>query len=157
LEQLEVSGMNYNFTDRVRNVLEHARDEAIALQHDYLGTEHILLGLIREDGVAASVLVILGADAAQIRQRMVDSIGKGTGSFALGELPYTTRGRRALEVAIAEARDMNHSYIGTEHLLLGLLREESDIAAQVLNASGVSYDAARRETLKLLGSEEPRS
>jgi ATP-dependent Clp protease ATP-binding subunit ClpC len=146
--------MNYNFTDRVRKVLAMAREEAIRLQHDYVGTEHILLGLIREgEGVAAAVLTNLSVDLDQIHESVEASVRKGKATIALGELPYTSRAKKVLEFAMAEARDFNHSYVGTEHLLLGLLREEKGIAAQVLNSLGVTLDEARGETLKVLGSE----
>jgi ATP-dependent Clp protease ATP-binding subunit ClpC len=146
--------MNYNFTDRVRKVLAMAREEAIRLQHDYVGTEHILLGLIREgEGVAAAVLTNLNVDLEQIHERIEESVRKGKATIALGELPYTSRAKKVLEYAMAEARELNHSYVGTEHLLLGLLREEKGIAAQVLNSLGVTLEDARAETLKLLGSE----
>jgi ATP-dependent Clp protease ATP-binding subunit ClpC len=146
--------MNYNFTDRVRKVLAMAREEAIRLQHDYVGTEHILLGLIREgEGVAAAVLTNLSVDLDQVHERVEDSVRKGKATIALGELPYTSRAKKVLEFAMAEARDFNHSYVGTEHLLLGLLREEKGIAAQVLNSLGVTLEEARAETLKVLGSD----
>ena len=146
--------MNYNFTDRVRKVLAMAREEAIRLQHDYVGTEHILLGLIREgEGVAAAVLTNLNVDLDQIHDQVEESVKKGKATIALGELPYTSRAKKVLEFAMAEARELNHSYVGTEHLLLGLLREEKGIAAQVLNSLGVSLEEARAETLKVLGSE----
>ncbi len=150
--------MNYNFTDRVRTVLSMAREEAIRLQHDYVGTEHILLGLIKEgDGVAAAVLTKLNVDLEQIHDRVEESVRKGKATIALGELPYTSRAKKVLEFAMAEARELNHSYVGTEHLLLGLLREEKGIAAQVLNALGVSLEETRQETLKVLGSESSPS
>ena len=150
--------MNYNFTDRVRKVLAMAREEAIRLQHDYVGTEHILLGLIREgEGVAAAVLTNLNVDLDQIHERVEESVRKGKATIALGELPYTSRAKKVLEFAMAEARDFNHSYVGTEHLLLGLLREEKGIAAQVLNSLGVTLDEARAETLKVLGSDVSQS
>jgi ATP-dependent Clp protease ATP-binding subunit ClpC len=146
--------MNYNFTDRVRKVLAMAREEAIRLQHDYVGTEHILLGLIREgEGVAAAVLTNLSVDLDQIHERVEESVRKGKATIALGELPYTSRAKKVLEYAMNEAREFNHSYVGTEHLLLGLLREEKGIAAQVLNALGVTLEEARAETLKVLGSD----
>ncbi len=146
--------MNYNFTDRVRKVLAMAREEAIRLQHDYVGTEHILLGLIREgEGVAAAVLTNLSVDLEKIHERVEESVRKGKATIALGELPYTSRAKKVLEFAMAEARDFTHSYVGTEHLLLGLLREEKGIAAQVLNSLGVTLEEARAETLKVLGSD----
>ena len=146
--------MNYNFTDRVRKVLAMAREEAIRLQHDYVGTEHILLGLIREgEGVAAAVLTNLNVDLDAVHEGVEESVRKGKATIALGELPYTSRAKKVLEYAMAEAREMNHSYVGTEHLLLGLLREEKGIAAQVLNSMNVSLEEARSETLKVLGSD----
>jgi len=146
--------MNYNFTDRVRKVLAMAREEAIRLQHDYVGTEHVLLGLIREgEGVAAVVLTNLNVDLDAVHEGVEESVRKGKATIALGELPYTSRAKKVLEYAMAEAREMNHSYVGTEHLLLGLLREEKGIAAQVLNSLGVTLEDARSETLRILGSE----
>ncbi len=146
--------MNYNFTDRVRKVLAMAREEAIRLQHDYVGTEHILLGLIREgEGVAAAVLMKLTVDLDAIHEEVEQSVRKGKATIALGELPYTSRAKKVLEYAMAEAREMSHSYVGTEHLLLGLLREEKGIAAQVLNSLGVTLEETRSETLKILGSD----
>ncbi|MGI9189933.1 MAG: ATP-dependent Clp protease ATP-binding subunit [Longimicrobiaceae bacterium] len=146
--------MNYNFTDRVRKVLAMAREEAIRLQHDYVGTEHILLGLIREgEGVAAAVLGNLAVDLEQVQQQVEEAVRRGKATIALGELPYTSRAKKVLEFAMAEARELNHSYVGTEHLLLGLLREEKGIAADVLGKLGVTLEDARRETRKLLGSD----
>ncbi len=145
---------NFNFTERVRKVLAMARQEAIRLQHDYVGTEHILLGLIREgEGVAAHVLGNLGVDLDQIHERVTESVRKGKATIALGDLPYTSPAKKVLEFAMSEATELNHSYVGTEHLLLGLLRESKGIAAQVLNSLGISIDEARSETLKVLGSD----
>ena len=146
--------MNYNFTERVRKVLSMARQEAIRLQHDYVGTEHILLGLIREgEGVAAHVLGNLSVDLDRIHERVEESVRKGKATIALGELPYTSPAKNVLEFAMSEAHELNHSYVGTEHLLLGLLRESKGIAAQVLNSLGVTIDEARAETQKVLGSD----
>jgi len=147
----------YNFTDRVRKVLQMAREEAARLHHEYVGTEHILLGLIREgEGVAAAVLNNLSVDLEEIQQKIEDSVKKGKAAAAAGpDLPYTSRAKKVLELAMSEARELNHSYVGTEHLLLGLLREEKGIAAQVLTDVGVNLEQARAETLRLLGSEMP--
>jgi ATP-dependent Clp protease ATP-binding subunit ClpC len=146
--------MNYNFTDRVRKVLAMAREEAVRLQHDYVGTEHILLGLIREgDGVAAEVLRSLAADLDELLRLVEENVRPGKASASIGELPYTTRAKKVLEYAMAEARELNHSYVGTEHLLLGLLREEKGLAAKVLGELGIGLEEARAELLKLLGSE----
>jgi ATP-dependent Clp protease ATP-binding subunit ClpC len=148
----------YNFTDRVRKVLQMAREEAARLHHEYVGTEHILLGLIREgEGVAAAVLANLSVDLEEIQQKIEDSVKKGKAAAAAGpDLPYTSRAKKVLELAMSEARELNHSYVGTEHLLLGLLREEKGIAAQVLTDVGVNLEQARAETLRLLGSEIPQ-
>ena len=148
--------MNYNFTDRVRKVLAMAREEAVRLQHDYVGTEHILLGLIREgEGVAAAVLMNLSVDLDQVQERTEEQVRKGKAGVTMGELPYTSRAKKVLEFAVAEAREMSHSYVGTEHLLLGLLREEKGVAAQVLESLGVTLELTREQTLKLLGTEMP--
>jgi ATP-dependent Clp protease ATP-binding subunit ClpC len=149
----------YNFTDRVRKVLQMAREEAARLHHEYVGTEHILLGLIREgEGVAAAVLTNLNVDLDEIQQRIEETVKKGKAPAPEGpDLPYTSRAKKVLELAMSEARELNHSYVGTEHLLLGLLREEKGIAAQVLGDSGVSLEQARAETLRLLGSDMPSS
>src|SRR5437667_377447 len=147
----------YNFTDRVRKVLQMAREEAARLHHEYVGTEHILLGLIREgEGVAAAVLTNLNFDLEYIQQKYEETVKKGKAAAAAGpDLPYTSRAKKVLELAMSEARELNHSYVGTEHLLLGLLREEKGIAAQVLTDAGVNLEQARAETLRLLGSEMP--
>ncbi|MGH7699361.1 MAG: ATP-dependent Clp protease ATP-binding subunit [Gemmatimonadales bacterium] len=147
----------YNFTDRVRKVLQMAREEAARLHHEYVGTEHILLGLIREgEGVAAAVLTNLNVDLEDIQQKIEETVKKGKAQAAAGpDLPYTSRAKKVLELAMSEARELNHSYVGTEHLLLGLLREEKGIAAQVLTDAGVNLEQARAETLRLLGSEMP--
>ncbi len=148
--------MNYNFTDRVRKVLAMAREEAVRLQHDYVGTEHILLGLIREgEGVAAEVLRNLAADLDDLLRLVEENIRPGKATTPIGELPYTTRAKKVLEYAMAESRELNHSYVGTEHLLLGLLREERGLAAKVLGELGIGVNEARAEMLKLLGTDMP--
>ena len=148
----------YNFTDRVRKVLQMAREEAARLHHEYVGTEHILLGLIREgEGVAAAVLQNLNVDLDEIQQKIEETVKKGKAAAATGpDLPYTSRAKKVLELAMTEARELNHSYVGTEHLLLGLLREEKGIAAQVLTDAGVNLEQSRAETLRLLGSDMPQ-
>jgi ATP-dependent Clp protease ATP-binding subunit ClpC len=145
----------YNFTERVRKVLAMAREEAARLHHEYVGTEHILLGLIREgEGVAATVLQNLNVELDEIQQKIEETVKKGKAAQATGpDLPYTSRAKKVLELAMSEARELGHSYVGTEHLLLGLLREEKGIAAQVLTDAGVNLDAARTETLRILGTD----
>ena len=149
----------YNFTERVRKVLAMAREEAARLHHEYVGTEHILLGLIREgEGVAAAVLQNLSVDLEEVQQKIEETVKKGKAAQTTGpDLPYTSRAKKVLELAMGEARELNHSYVGTEHLLLGLLREEKGIAAQVLTDAGVNLEAARAETLRLLGTEMPQA
>jgi ATP-dependent Clp protease ATP-binding subunit ClpC len=148
----------YNFTERVRKVLAMAREEAARLHHEYVGTEHILLGLIREgEGVAATVLQNLSVELDEIQQKIEETVKKGKAAQTTGpDLPYTSRAKKVLELAMSEARELSHSYVGTEHLLLGLLREEKGIAAQVLTDAGVNLEAARAETLRILGTEMPQ-
>jgi hypothetical protein len=148
----------YNFSERVRKVLAMAREEAARLHHEYVGTEHILLGLIREgEGVAAAVLQNLSVDLDEIQQKIEETVKMGNAAPTTGpDLPYTSRAKKVLELAMSEARELNHSYVGTEHLLLGLIREEKGIAAQVLADAGVNLEAARAETLRLLGTEMPQ-
>ncbi|HLE60214.1 MAG TPA: ATP-dependent Clp protease ATP-binding subunit, partial [Thermoanaerobaculaceae bacterium] len=147
----------YNFTDQVRKVLQMAREEAARLHHEYVGTEHILLGLIGEgEGVADAVLTNLNVDLEEIQQKIEATVKKGKAPAAAEpDLPYTSRAKKVLELAMSEARELNHSHVGTEHLLLGLLREEKGIAAQVLTGAGVTLEQARAETLRLLGSDLP--
>ena len=148
----------YNFTERVRKVLAMAREEAARLHHEYVGTEHILLGLIREgEGVAATVLQNLSVELDEIQQKIEETVKKGKAAQTTGpDLPYTSRAKKVLELAMSEARELSHSYVGTEHLLLGLLREEKGIAAQVLTDAGVNLEAARAETLRILGTDAPQ-
>jgi ATP-dependent Clp protease ATP-binding subunit ClpC len=142
----------YNFTERVRKVLALAREEAAELHTQYVGTEHILLGLIREgNGTAYTVLTNFGVNGQELRSRLLEIITPSlTPAFRGPDLPYTSRAKKTLELAMTEAREFNHSYVGTEHLLLGLLREAQGIAAQVLTEAGVTLDPAREETLRVL-------
>ena len=150
--------MNYNFTDRVRRALASALEEAIRLQHGYVGSEHILLGLIREgDGVAAAVLRSLKIDLEQIHERVEESVEKGTSTITAGELlPYTPRGKKVLELAMAEAQDLGHAHVGTEHLLLGVIREENGIGSQVLASFDLTIEQARAETAALVDIDGER-
>jgi len=135
-----------------------AREEASRLRHEYVGTEHILLGLIREgDGVAATVLQNLNIDLDDMAFMVEQTVRKGPLGTSTGpDLPYTSRAKKVLELSMSNARDLNHSYVGTEHLLLGLLAEEKGIAAQVLTDRGVTLDSASAETLRILGTEMPK-
>lgn len=147
----------YNFTQGLRTTLAMAREEAARLHHEYVGTEHILLGMLcRDEGVAMAVLRELAVDTDRMRTTIEETVQQGKASHVTGpDLPYTTRGKQSLELAMREARTLGHSYVGSEHLLLGLLREGKGLAAQVLHDAGVSEDLARAKTLKLLGAEPP--
>jgi ATP-dependent Clp protease ATP-binding subunit ClpC len=144
--------MQDRFTDRVRKVIYFARDEASRLQHDYIGTEHLLLGIVREgEGIAAKVLGKMDLDFEQIQQAVENMVKSSGGTLTIGEIPFTPRAKRVLELAIEEARLLGHNYVGTEHLLLGLIREGEGVAAQVLSELGVDRKRVREEVLKLLG------
>src|SRR5213595_2032412 len=147
----------YNFTDRVRKVLQMAREEAARLHHEFVGTEHILLGIIREgEGVAAAVLTNLNVDLEEIQQNIEAIVKKGKAAAAAGpDLPYTSRAKKILEFSMSEAHELNHAYVGTEHLLLGVLREEKGIGAQALRDVGVTLETARAEVLRHLGAVDP--
>ena len=147
----------YIFTERVRAILVKARDEALALRHEYVGTEHLLLAVAEdEQGVAAAVLTNLLIDPASLRNFVLGMAKPGSGRNASqSDLPYTSRGKKVLELALTEARELGHSYVGAEHLLLGLLRESKGIAAQALAERGLTYQAARAETMRLLGDAAP--
>ena len=144
--------MHDKFTERVRKVMYLAREEAARLQHDYIGTEHLLLGVIREgEGIAATVLNNLGLDLDAIRQAVESMVASTGGTLTIGEIPFTPRAKRVLELSVDEARQLGHNYVGTEHLLLGLIREGEGVAARVLLELGVDRKKVREETLKLLG------
>jgi len=148
----------YNFTERVRRVLARAREEAAGLRHEYVGTEHILLAIAHEnEGVASAVLEMLQVRSDDIIARVQATIKPGHSDRAPGpDLPYTSRGKKVLELAMAEARILRHSYVGTEHLLLGVLAEEKGIGAQVLSSLGVTLERARAETVVILGTAPER-
>src|SRR5271157_2865418 len=138
------------FTERARKVLSLAQEEAQRFQHNYIGTEHLLLGLVREgEGVAAKVLSNLGVELNKVRSAVEFIIGRGD-RIVLGEIGLTPRAKKVIELAVDEARRLNHHYIGTEHLLLGLVREGEGIAAGVLESLGVRLEIARRETVAVL-------
>ena len=144
----------YNFTDRTRKVLQMAREEAARLHHEFVGTEHLLLGIVREgEGVACAVLQNLDADLEDIRDEIEKTVKEGKAANRGDDLPYTSRAKKILELSMSEARELNHSYVGTEHLLLGVLREEKGIGAQVLMNLGLTLERVRAETLRLLGAE----
>jgi len=139
------------FSERARRVLTLAQEEAQHFNHSYIGTEHILLGLLREDeGVGAKVLANLGVSLSKARSAVEFIIGRGD-KPTTGEIGLTPRAKRVIELAIDEARHLGHNYIGTEHLLLGLLREGGGVAADVLDSFGITLEQARSETLRVLG------
>ncbi len=139
------------FTERARKVLSLAQEEAQRFNHNYIGTEHLLLGLVREgDGTPAKVLNQLGVELNRVRNAVEFIIGRGD-RIVLGEIGLTPRSKKVIELAVDEARRLNHHYIGTEHLLLGLIREGDGVAAGVLKSLGVTLEKARSETLRILG------
>ncbi|MDR4509257.1 MAG: ATP-dependent Clp protease ATP-binding subunit [Candidatus Brocadiaceae bacterium] len=142
------------FTDRARKVMALAREEARRFNHEYIGTEHILLGLVKEgSGVASNVLQNLEVELKKIRLEIEKIVQSGTDLVSVGQLPFTPRVKKVLEYSMEEARALGHNYIGTEHLLLGLLREQEGVAAQVLLNMGVKLEDVREEVIGLLGSE----
>jgi ATP-dependent Clp protease ATP-binding subunit ClpC len=144
------------FTERARKVIILAKEEARRFNHDYIGTEHILLGLVREgEGVAAAVLQKMGVSLENIRLEIEKLVQPGPTTQIIGDIPFTPRSKKALELAAEEARALGHNYIGTEHLLLGLIREGEGIASQVLLNLGMDLNTVRNEVMELLGSALP--
>jgi ATP-dependent Clp protease ATP-binding subunit ClpC len=138
------------FTDRARRSVVLAQEEARMLNHNYIGTEHILLGLVREgDGVAARVLESMDISVTEIRTRVEEMVGRGQAATP-GHIPFTPRAKKVLELALREALQLGHNYIGTEHILLGLVREGEGVAAQVLVALGSDLERVRQAVLHLL-------
>ncbi|SHN37138.1 ATP-dependent protease ATP-binding subunit ClpC [Gracilibacillus kekensis] len=144
------------FTERAQKVLALSQEEAVRLGHNNIGTEHILLGLVSEgDGIAAKALQAIGLGADKIREEVESLIGKG--NQVSQTIHYTPRAKKVIELSMDEARKLGHSYVGTEHILLGLIREGEGVAARVLNNLGVSLNKARQQVLQLLGSNESNS
>ena len=148
------------FTDRARRVVVLAQEEARMLNHNYIGTEHILLGLIHEgEGVAAKALESLGISLEAVRQQVEEIIGQGQQAPS-GHIPFTPRAKKVLELSLREALQLGHDYIGTEHILLGLIREGEGVAAQVLVRLGADLNRVRQQVIQLLHgwhSEEPET
>jgi ATP-dependent Clp protease ATP-binding subunit ClpC len=141
------------FTDRARKVMALANQEAQRFNHEYIGTEHMLLGLVKEgSGVGANVLKNLDVDLRKVRLEVEKLVKSGPDMVTMGKLPQTPRAKKVIEYAIEEARNLNHNYVGTEHLLLGLLREQDGVAAQVLMNLGLKLENVREEVLNLLGA-----
>ncbi len=144
--------MYERFTDRARKVMQLANQEAQRFNHEYIGTEHVLLGLIKEgSGVAANVLKNLDVDLRKIRLEVEKLVQSGPDMVTMGKLPQTPRAKKVIEYSMEEARNLNHNYVGTEHILLGLLREQEGVAAQVLMNLGLRLEEVREEVLNLLG------
>jgi ATP-dependent Clp protease ATP-binding subunit ClpC len=154
LSRWESEFMYERFTDRARKVMQLANQEAQRFNHEYIGTEHILLGLIKEaGGVAANVLRRLDIDLRKVRLEVERIVQSGRDTETMGNLPRTPRAKKVLEYTMEEAGNLNHNYVGTEHILLGLLREEEGVAAQVLMNLGVKPEFIRSEVLSLLGHD----
>jgi ATP-dependent Clp protease ATP-binding subunit ClpC len=143
--------MFQRFTDRARRVVVRAQEEARSLDHDYVGTEHVLLGLTHESigGLAAEALKSLGIGLETVRQRVEEVTGRGE-QTASRHIPFTPGAKKVLELALQESRALGHNYIGTEHILLALIREGDGVAARVLSGLGASMDGAREQVIRLL-------
>lgn len=145
------------FTDRARSVLVLAQEEARLLNHSFIGTEHLLLGMIREgEGVAARALESLGIELGAIRERVRATITMPVDPTDPGSPPFTPRAKQVLEYSLREALQLGHNYIGTEHLLLGLVREGEGVAAQALRSSGIELSQIRQEVMRLLSGFQQR-
>src|SRR5947209_6432366 len=146
------------FNDRAKRVLALAQDEAIRFNHNYIGTEHLLLGLVREgEGVAARVLDSLGVELSKVRTAVEFIIGRGDSTTSPSEITLSPRTKKVIELAIDEARKLGHSHVGTEHLLLGIVREGEGIASGVLESLGVSLEKIRHQVIATLGRQYPDS
>jgi len=145
------------FTERARQVVVLAQGEARALDHNYIGTEHLLLGLLREqEGVAGRALESLGVTLEEIRPRVMDIVGRGhPENVTTGQIPFTPRAKKVLELSLREALSLGHNYIGTEHLLLGLLREGNGAGARILQDAGAGAERIREAIVRTLSAEGP--
>jgi ATP-dependent Clp protease ATP-binding subunit ClpC len=138
--------MEANFSNRVRDVISYSREEALRLGHDYIGTEHLLLGLIREgEGYAIKLLVTLGVDVQKLRKAIEDSVKITNSNVHIGNIPLTKQAEKVLKLTYLEARYFKSDLIGTEHLLLSLLRDDDNIAAQILSRFGITYEMVKHE------------
>lgn len=142
------------FTDRAHKIMQVANKEARRLRHEYIGTEHLLLSLVElESGVAANVLKNLDIDRGKIRVDVDKLVQSGSEKIRWGILPQTRRAKKVIEHAMEEARNLNHTYVGSEHILLGLMRKQEDVAAQVLNRLGATLERTRSEISRLVTDE----
>jgi ATP-dependent Clp protease ATP-binding subunit ClpA len=150
-----MAGLFENFSERSRRVLALAEEEARALQHNYIGQEHLLLGLVRvEDGVAARVLAGLTVTPDKVRNAVLYIVGPGSTTTA-GEIGLTPKAKRAIELAAQQAQRLNHAYVGTEHLLLGILGEGTGIGAGVLTSLGVTVESVREGIIRVIAHSDP--
>jgi ATP-dependent Clp protease ATP-binding subunit ClpC len=143
------------FTEPARQVVVLAQDEARTLRHNYIGTEHLLLGLLREErGLAAKTLAGLGITIEHVRDKVRAIVGEGD-DVSTGQIPFTPRAKKVLELALRESQALSHGFIGTEHLLLGLAREGEGVAMQIVAEFGAGAESIRRETMRTLGGMPP--
>ncbi|MFC1607425.1 ATP-dependent Clp protease ATP-binding subunit [Candidatus Latescibacterota bacterium] len=150
--------MNNMFTDRVKKVLQFAREESARLGHDYIGTEHLLLGLIKEgQGVAVAVLTNMDVQLDSLKRSIEDAVQTSTSAMVLSEVPFTPMAKQVLEIAAQEAREMKNNYIGTEHLLLALTKNKNGIAAQILNVFGTDYKNVKDEVMSIISGNKKMS
>ena len=146
------------FAERARKAIAYAREEAIRLDHDYIGTEHILLGMIREgNGVAVAVLENMSVDINKLKGDIEKMVATSGGTLTLGKVEFSMMAKKVLELAQEEAQNLGHNYIDTEHILLGLIREGEGVAARALSAAGVTLGRAREVTVALLGGATPQA
>ena len=138
------------FTERARRVIILAREEAELYRHEYLGTEHILQGVIKDGGgIAVAIIHKTGADLTQLKKELEKNLPRSSSSLIIGDIPFTSRAKKILEYAVEEARSLNHNYIGTEHLLLGLLKEKEGVACRILNGFGVYFDGVKEQIVEM--------
>ena len=138
------------FTERARRVIILAREEAELYRHEYLGTEHILQGVIKDGGgIAVAIIHKTGTDLTQLKKELEKNLPRSSSSLIIGDIPFTSRAKKILEFAVEEARSLNHNYIGTEHLLLGLLKEKEGVACRILNGFGVYFDDVKEKIVEM--------
>ena len=156
--------MDSNFSNRVQDVIRLSREEAIRLGHDYIGTEHLLLGIIREgEGIAIKIFKNLGVDSSKIKKTIEDTVRQAGGTLTVGNIPLTKQAEKVLKITYLEAKLFKSDVIGTEHLLLSILREDDNLAAQILHQLNVNYESVKSELMNILsgkpsaGAPSPKS
>ena len=148
--------MEGNFSERVQEVIRLSREEALRLGHDYIGTEHLLLGIIRENhGVAVKILLNLGVDLAGLKKTIEDTVRISGGTLTIGNIPLTKQAEKVLKITQIESKIYKSDVIGTEHILLSLLRDEDNVATQILNQFNITYETARAELNNILSGKSP--